>query len=76
MYFFLFNKQMKNEWILNDNTTYEKLNENPEKELKKESFKLLNSWRIKGYLGGDLLRSDISVPDTSIPRINGLPKVH
>lgn len=43
---------------------------------KKETLKLLNSWRMSGYLGWNILRCFILVNETNIPRIYGLPIIH
>ena len=61
---------------MNDNSTYKKINYNPLKLMKKDTYKLLESWRIRGFLGKNPTKKDISINNTIIPRIYGLPKIH
>ena len=46
--------------LLNDNSTYKKINYNPLKLMKKDTCKLLESWRVKGFLGKNVTKKDIS----------------
>ena len=62
--------------LLNDISTYGKKVDNPENMLKKNTFKIMNFWRTKGYLGDNLKRKDILCENTNLPRIYGLPKIH
>ena len=61
--------------LLNDISTYKKV-DNPENMLKKNTFKIMNFWRTKVYLGDNLKRKDILCENTNLPRIYGLPKIH
>ena len=62
--------------LLNDISTYGKKVDNPENMLKKNTFKIMNFWRTKGYLGDNLKRKDILCENTNLRRIYGLPKIH
>ena len=62
--------------LLNDNSTYKKINYNPLKLMKKDTYKLLENWRIKNFLGKNVTKKDISINNTILPRIHGLPKMH
>ena len=61
--------------LLNDISTYKKVH-NPENMLKKNTFRIIDFWRSKGYLGDNLKRKDILCENTNLPRIYGLPKIH
>ena len=69
-----YNKRMLQ--LVNDNSTYKKTNYNPLKLLKKDSCKLLENWRVKDFLGKNITIKDISLNNTNLPRIYGLPKIH
>ena len=62
--------------LLNDNSTYKKINYNPLKLMKKDTYKLLENWRVKDFLGKNVTKKDISLNNTMLPRIYGLPKIH
>ena len=62
--------------LLEDNSTYKKINYNPLKLMKKDTYKLLESWRVRDFLGKNATKKDISINNTIIPRIYGLPKIH
>ena len=62
--------------LLNGNSTYKKVNYNPLKLMKKDTCKLLENWRIKGFSGKNLTKKDISINNIILPRIYGLPKIH
>ena len=38
--------------------------------------KLLENWRVKDFLGKNITKKDISLNNTNLPRIYGLPKIH
>ena len=44
--------------------------------MKKDTYKLLESWRIRGFLGKNPTKKDISMNNTILSRIYGLPKIH
>ena len=44
--------------------------------LKKDTCKLLENWRVKDFLGKNITKKDISLNNTNLPRIYGLPKIH
>ena len=44
--------------LLNDISAYKEVH-NPENMLKKNTFKIMDFWRTKGYLGDNLKRKDI-----------------
>ena len=62
--------------LINDNYTYKKINYNPLKLMKKDTCKLLENWRVKNFLGKNITKKDISLNNTNLPRIYGLPKIH
>ena len=45
--------------LLNDNSTYKKINYNPLKLIKKDTYKLLESWRVRDFLGKNVTKKDI-----------------
>ena len=59
--------------LVNDNSIYKKINYNPLKLLKKDTCKLLENWRVKDFLGKNITKKDISLNNTNLPRIYGLP---
>ena len=44
--------------------------------MKKDTCKRLENWRVKDFLGKNITRKDISLNNTNLPRIYGLPKIH
>ena len=44
--------------LLNDQSTYEKIDSNPLTQLQKNVFKKLDNWRKKGYLNENIKRKD------------------
>ena len=62
--------------LVNDNSAYKKINYNPLKLLKKGTRKLLENWRVKDFLEKNITKKNISLNNTNLPRIYGLPKIH
>ena len=62
--------------LINDNSTYKKINYNPLKLMKKDTCKLFKNWRVKDFLGKNITKKDISLNNTNLPRIYGLTKFH
>ena len=61
--------------LLNDNSTYKKINYNPLKLIKKDTYKLLESWRVRDFLGKSVTKKDISINNIILTRMYGLPKM-
>ena len=57
--------------LVNDNSTYKKINYNPLKLLKKDTCNLLENWRVKDFLGKNITKKDISLNNTNLTRIYG-----
>lgn len=66
----------KCENILNDESSYKKLDYNPEDILKKDTLKILDKCHLDGFLGKDIKKKDINVESTLLPKFYGLPKIH
>ena len=61
--------------LLDDKITYKEIENNPEQNLKKDTFKILDKWRTKGLLG-NVRKKDILNDSTNIARFYVLPKTH
>ena len=55
--------------LLNDQSTYEKIDSNPLTQLQKNVFKKLNNWRKKGFLNENMKRKDLITSNTLLARI-------
>ena len=66
----------KMEALLNDTNNYRLINDDPVLKLKKCTQKILNDWRLKGYLGKDIKKHEINNDNSNIARAYGLPKIH
>ena len=62
--------------LINDNFTYKKINYNPLKLIQKDTYKLLENWRLNKFLGKNVSKKDIPINNTSFPRTYGLSKIH
>ena len=61
--------------LLDDEKTYKEIENNPEQNFKKDTFKILEKRRTKYFLG-NVRRKDILNDNTNIARFYGLPKIH
>ena len=66
----------KMETLLNDTNNYRLINDDPVLKLKKCTQKILNDWRLKGYLGKDIKKHEINNDDSNLARAYDLPKIH
>lgn len=62
--------------LLSNHENFELIHEEPLKQLKRNTFKMLDNWRKKGLLGKDIRWTDINTEDTVLARCYGLRKIH
>lgn len=61
--------------ILNDKESYEKMDTDPLTTLQKNTFELINGWRIDGLLGEKITGKDLITDNTNIFKMCQLPKI-
>ena len=66
----------KMEILLNDTNNYRLINDDPTLKLEKCTQKILNDWRLKGYLDKDIKKHEINNDNSNTARAYGLPKIH
>ena len=62
--------------LLDDSSTYEKIDLGPLQKSQKIIFKKLDEWRKLNLLGDKIERKDLITTNTNLARMYGLPKVH
>ena len=55
--------------MLKDNYRYKKIETDPLEEWQKSTFKLLDNWRLKGYLGDIIERNDVITQKTNLASV-------
>ena len=66
----------KMETLFNDTNKYRLIDDDPTLKIKKCTQKILNGWRLKGYLCKDIKKHEINNDNSNIARTYGLPKIH
>ena len=64
------------EELLNDESTYKKIEKDPLQDLQKRTYQFLKRWNINGYLTKKFHRYSLTQTNTCLARLYGLPKVH
>ena len=62
--------------LLNDTSTYTKLDHNPLKDLRTATKDFLTIWNVNGFLQKEYHKYSLTQTDTVLPKLYGLPKVH